>query len=233
MADKKNINNIADSIVSALAIYRNSQKQYAGIALYTNDQSCKDIISEQVCIDRIHTELDTHNLRSFATNIRIVSLSPNSENTVVTVNTCVGDVVVELIKLAPHIIATNGSLEKDEYILDVATQKKWNIGRGHYPEEKYNIYEKNYIIINEKEPDKEISYINQHVSSLHASIQYLNDRFFLMAEKGGDGFTVLIHSGQKTILRLGVSVPLNDGDRILLGSNNHHVTLVFSIMKFD
>ena len=216
------------TVVQKLSTYRDSQKDYDGIVLWSINDDINQIIKCQIFRACLAVELDNNDLRSYAKNVRYAS-EPQNKTLSIEIQTDYGVLFVGLVKLYPLITAKKGTLQEKEYVLDWRKQTHWNIGRGVHPAERYGIDDDNYIVIKEDEPDDKVRNINNHVSSCHAKITYENDGFFLQVLKGGLGYTRLVHKGMETPFRTDISLPLLDGDQIKLGSVDHYVLLRFKL----
>lgn len=221
------------TVVKKLSTYRDSQKDHNGIVLWSINDDINQIIKQQKFRTDLRVELDNNDLRSYAKNVRYAS-EPQSKTFSFELQTDYGVLFVGLVKLYPRITVRKGTLQAKEYILDWSHQTQWNIGRGIHPSNSYGVDVENYIVIKNDEPDAVKRYINQHVSSYHAKIIYENDDFFLQVLRGGLGYTRLIHEGTETPFRTEITMPLQDGDQIKLGSVDHYVLLRFKLsLKTD
>lgn len=225
----KVIEDIIDSIIKNLSPFRETQNGYAGIAIWTDEAVLVSNLQSNGFIDRLKVALDNKDLRDFSKDIKIAVPQTSSEPQKVSISTTYGDLSVFLLPLLPTISAIIGTLESEKYILDWKKRKRWNIGRGFRPSSAYRVYEDNFVIIRNDEQDPHVRNINEHVSSFHAAISYENGQFYLSAETGGIDITKLVRRELDITFRAGLSVPLEDGDMIKLGSSNHYVMLRFSL----
>lgn len=216
------------TIIQELSKHRDSQKDYDGIVLWSISDDINQIIKQQTFRTELGVELDNHDLRSYAKNVRY-ALEPQSETLSFELKTDYGVLFVGIVKLYPRITAKKGTLQEEEYVLDWRKQNHWNVGRGVHPAEDYGIDDDNFIVIKDDEQDDTIRNLNNHVSSCHAKIIYENDGFSLQVLKGGLGYTRLIRQGTETPFRTEISLPLLDGDLIKLGSVDHYVLLRFKL----
>lgn len=220
---------ILQSLTVKLSTLREGQGKYTGIVLWTPDVAVNEIIQKQEFRDKLGVELDNHDLRSYARDIRYSLQEPNGSVQKFQLDTQHGKVCVGLIRLLPRIIAKKGTLKESEYILDRTDQIQWNIGRGEQPADRYGVDINNFIIIKDDERNDETRNINEHVSSYHAKILYENGGFYLQAEEGGMNHTRLKRGKYESTLRTEIKMPLYDGDFIKLGSVNHYVLLLFKL----
>jgi len=232
--DEQNIiiqDDIIKVVVDRLSKLRDGQEKYNGIILWAKDISVKDVVRKQDFIDRLSTDLDNHDLRSYGKIIRVLSDEPKNESETLDLDTIYGKLKICRVLLRVQITAMNGTMEESEYILDWSQQTQWNIGRGKQPSNRYGVDVENYIVIKNDEKDDDIRYVNEHVSSYHAKIVYDNEGFYLHAEEGGLGHTRLKHKNSKEwyTLRTEIGVPLCDGDYVKLGSVEHYILLRFKL----
>ena len=220
---------ILQSLTVKLSTLREGQGKYTGIVLWTPDVAVNEIIQKQEFRDKLGVELDNHDLRSYARDIRYSLQEPNGSVQKFQLDTQHGKVCVGLIRLLPRIIAKKGTFKESEYILDRTDQIQWNIGRGEQPADRYGVDINNFIIIKDDERNYETRNINEHVSSYHAKILYENGGFYLQAEEGGMNHTRLKRGKYESTLRTEIKMPLYDGDFIKLGSVNHYVLLLFKL----
>jgi len=220
---------ILQSLTVKLSALRDGQEKYTGIVLWTPDVTINEIIQKKEFRDKLGVELDNHDLRSYARDIRYSLQEPVGGVQKFQLDTQHGKVCVGLIRLLPRVIAKKGTLMKSEYILDWTDQIQWNIGRGEQAAERYGVDVNNYIIIRDDESNDEMRNINEHVSSFHAKILYENGGFYLQAEEGGLDHTRLKRGKNESTLRTEIKMPLYDGDFIKLGSVNHYVLLLFKL----
>lgn len=221
--------NIIKIIIKTLTSYRNSQKEYAGIEIWSNEVSVCTNIQNQDFIDLLKSKLDDNDLRSFSKDIACNNSQQEQNLQHITVNTPSGELYLHLKPLLPRISAIKGSMMEKEYKLDWKKTQRWTVGRGLLPSSTYQVYEKNSIVINDNEIDPTIQYINEHVSSYHASITYEKGGFYLMAEAGGVDYTKLLRKGSEFMFRSEIKMLLEDNDMIKLGSSDHHVLLQFKL----
>jgi len=110
-----------------------------------------------------------------------------------------------------------GSLLKDEYLLDSATQTKYNIGRG---EGNYN-----HIVIKEGDPEHRE---NQYVSEQHAKIVFIAEKGFSLQPCDTERNTTIVYRNYAKVHDFPTMNPylLQNNDEIELG---RRVCLKFEI----
>lgn len=223
------IEDIIHAIVKELQSFRYEQTKYAGVTLWSKDDTIRQQLVDNEFIDMLKLELDNEKLDGFTRNIVVSLAEPAINSKRILRKTPHGEFYVYLNNLLPSITAVIGVLDTSKYSLDWTVKNKWIIGRGKMPSPRYNVFTPNDIVISENVSDQVILQKHQRVSSFHASITYNEEKFYLSSESGGEGHTTIVRSNQEMLLGTGMSMPLNDGDYIKLGSANNYVLLQFKL----